>query len=455
MKPFNIAFISIIFITTLIKTVYCLTTINPALIVDKKFTNITATHIGVSNSTPSNVDSEVIFTSSNATFAPVLSVKPGATIEWHFADGTTNNSAKPFKTYKDPAIRQNRLRIIPWSALTGVNLGYDGADGGSSSIEHVPPQGVINIKNMDLMAPYVRQWCSSYNQIPSLNFDNFINLDTLECYHATSLTSVSLHNTPSLRRVCFESCELASLDVSESPNLKDFRSALNRNTSISFGNVGEHIWHLCLRDNPQFVQILPIRQFTGMQELLIWNDNQSGPLNNSSHKLTYVDISNNKYTSVDLTKNPNLITCNCSYNHLTTLVLTQCLKLTTLKCTHNNLASLDISSCKALTHIDAHHNLLTQWAVDEILATLATAKQSGGTCILTSNNPPSSKGLYYRDVLISRGWTVNVSSELSNIEWYLHDILYDKINIMSIIETIYAWIHVFNTHKEILSPKVS
>jgi hypothetical protein len=392
-------------------------------------TRITATYAGISNIATLSIDSVVIFTSSDTTFAPVLSVKPGATVKWRFADGTTSNSARPFKIYRDPAIRQNRLGVTPWSALTGVNLGYDGADGGSSSIERIPPQGVISVKNMELMAPYVRQWCSSYNQIPSLDFDNFINLDTLECYHATNLTSVSLHNTPSLRRVCFEACQITSLNVSESPNLKDFRSALNRNISITFGNNGKYIWHLCLRDNPQFLQILPIKQFTSLQELLIWNDNQSGSFTNASHNLTYVDISNNKYTCADFTRYPNLITCRCSYNHLTSLVLTQCSKLTTLKCAHNNLATLDISSCTALTHIDAHQNNLTQPAVDHILAVLVNGKRTNGNCNLALNSPPSSKGLNSRGILISRGWTVDVSSELSNSEWYLHDILYDYIKI--------------------------
>jgi hypothetical protein len=462
----------IILITASIITLYALISFNttPQVIKEHKNTNAwaallpgihhsksisTATTAGVSSSTASIMVSEVIFTSTGKTFSPVLTVNPRAIVEWHFADGTMSNSSAPNKTYNNCAIRQNRLRITPWSALTGVNLGYDGSDGGNNSIEHIPPQGVINVRNMELMAPYLQQWCSSYNQIPALVFDNFINLNTLECYHATSLTSVSLRNTPSLRRVCFESCKLASLNVSESPNLKDFRSALNQNTSIIFGTVGKHIWHLCVRDNPQFVQILPISQFTGMQELLIWNDNQPGPLNNASHILTYVDISNNKYTIADFRINPNLITCKCSYNNLTSLLLTQCPRLTTLNCAHNNLATLDISSCTALTHIDAHHNLLTQSAVDGILAALVETKHSGGTCILTSNKHPSSKGLYYRDILISRGWTVNVSSELSNIEWYLHDIFYDKIKIKGIIEYIYSCIHVFKIHKEILSPKVS
>jgi len=404
-------------------------------------TRITAALAGVSSSTTLNIESDVIFISSNATFAPILTIKPGATVEWHFADGTTSNSARPCKTYKYPAIRQNRLRITPWSALTRVNLGYDGSDGGDSSIEHVPQQSVVNIKNMELMAPYLRQWCSSYNQIQSLDFDNFITLDTLECYHATSLISVSLHNTSSLRRVCFEACQLAYLNLSESPNLRDLRSALNKNVGITFGNVGEHIYHLCARDNPQFSQILPIRQFTGMQELLIWNDNQSGPLNNASHILRYVDISNNRYTSCDFSMNPNLITCNCSYNKLTSLVLAQCSKLTTLNCSHNNLEALDISSCTALTLVDAHHNLLTQSAVDSILKALVNANNPGGTCILTSNNPPSLKGLCSRNILISRGWTVRISSPFYNSEWIMHDILYDKMKIDVIIEDIHSKIH--------------
>jgi hypothetical protein len=327
------------------------------------------------------------------------------------------------KIYPGAAIRQNRLRVTPWNALIGVNLGYDGSDGGSKTIEHVSPQGVIKVENMVLMAPSLRRWCSSYNQIPSLCFDNFINLDTIECYRSTALTSISLSNTPSLRRACFEECRLTSLDMSGSPNIEDLRSALNRNACITFGTGGKRLWHLCVRDNPQFARNLPIDHFRKMRELLIWNDNQSGPLNNASHSLTYVDISDNRYTSADFTSNPDLITCLCSNNKLASLELGLCPRLTTLNCSHNNLTGLDISSCKALTSIDAHHNLFSQPEVDGILAALVKGNQSGGSCILTMNSPPSRSGLISCNILIARGWSVAVSNRLSDFVWSLQHVL--------------------------------
>lgn len=365
--------------------------------------------------------SEVIFTSTGASFAPVLAVAPGAVVQWRFADGTISNFIAPQKTYGRKAIRKNYLRVTPWSALTRVNIGYDGSDGGSDTIEQVAPQGVIKVENMALMAPYLRQWCSSYNDIPSLVFDNFTNLDTIECYYAIGLTAVSLHNTPVLRRACFEACRLKELDVSESPNLEDLRSAVNQNTGIHFGPVGKGLWHLCVRDNPQFTQPLPLRQFGAMRELLIWNTHQSGPLFNVSHALTNVVIGDNRYTSADFSDNPNLVTCDCQNNVLASLRLKQCPALVTLNCSRNRLTTLDISSCPALLHIDAHHNLLTLAAVDGILAALVNAGHTGGMCNLALNSPPSSAGLESRAILISRGWSVTVATIYADNLWRLHE----------------------------------
>jgi hypothetical protein len=390
-------------------------------LVDGK-TTIRATLTGVSGSTGLSMRSEIIFTSTKKIFAPVLTVKSGTKIQWCFADGTTSTSATPQKNYGSAGTRQNYLRVTPWSALTRVNIGYDGSDGGNNSIEQVSPQGVINVENMGLMAPYLQQWCSSYNNIPSLVFDNFINLDTIECYHAVGLTSISLHNTPALKRACFEACRLKNLNVSESSNLEDLRGAHNlSDTYIKFGTVGKHLWHLCVRDNPQLKQILPIKQFPVMQELLVWNDNQSGPLQNASHSLTIVEIANNKYTNVNLSNNLNLVTCNCYNNRLTSLILTQCPALTILDCHQNYLRTLNISSCPALLRIDAHNNRLTEPAVDSVLAALVTSGHSGGRCNLSLNSPPSPVGLLYLKTLISRGWSVTVSTPLSDFVWRSFD----------------------------------
>jgi len=376
-------------------------------------------------SPPCNIkNSYVVFASTGKTFAPELTVKSGAAILWLFADGTTSNSPSPKKTFRNASVRHNYLSVTPWSALTGVNLGYDGADGGSEGIKHIPPQGVTGVENMALMAPYLRQWCSSYNHIPSLSFDNFVNLDTIECYRALGLTTVSLRNTPSLRRATFEACHLKTLDVSESPKLEDLRSALNQNSSVKFGSIGEHLRHLCLRDNTQYTQSIPICHFRSLEQIYIWHDNQSGPLNNTRHNLSDVEIDDNQYTSADFTDNANLKNCECYNNKLTSLILARCPELTTLNCSTNRLKNLDISSCRSLTYIDAHHNLLSESAVDNILAALVNAGQTGGTCILAQNSCPSKAGLKSRDMLISRRWDVTLSTAYSDIEWYMLDLWY-------------------------------
>jgi hypothetical protein len=371
-----------------------------------------------------NDDQEVIFTTAGSTFEPVLTLRPHAKVTWTFGDGAVSTSPHPRKKFSNASIRYNRLRIDPWSALIRVNLGYDGADGGSGSIEHNPPQYVIKVENMHLMAPYLRQWCSSHNHISSLVFNNFILLESIDCYRAGGLISIGLRNTPSLKRVCFEACGLNYIDVSESPNLEDLRAAYNTSHVIKFGATGAHIWHFCIRDNPQIDQEMPISRFANWSELYISNSNQSGQLKNLGHMLTAVDIKSNKYTSANFSDNLRLEAINCSDNRLGSLNLRGCSALKELLCTGNELKTLDISSCKDLTYLDAHENELSSSEVDNILANLVKNNCRGGTCNLTVNGPPSRTGYAYRKILLARGWKVSISSTLSNAESRFKDMLY-------------------------------
>lgn len=229
---------------------------------------------------------------------------------------------------------------------------------------------------------------------------------------------MSLCNTPSLRRMCLEACDLRVLDISESPRIGDLRVALNENlTRIRYGAVGKHLWHLCTRDNSKLRQSFPIEQFTAMKHLFIWNDNQSGVCEIQSRNLAYVDISRNRYTGARVAENPDMEYFYCSSNMISSLSLERCGKLKRLDCSNNRIKGLDISGCPGLAYLDAHHNLLTRKAVDDILKALVGAGRPGGTCILAMNSPPSRKGRAYREILLSRGWNVEVSSMFCDMKY--------------------------------------
>ena len=199
------------------------------------------------------VEPDVVrFTTEGNSFSPVVVVNGSPSILWSFADGSTSTSTTPAVNFGTATRRVNTLRVTPWSALQRINIGYDAGDGGSLAIEFVPDQHVSAVEGLERVAPWLGQWCSSYNDLTSLDFSNFVNLDTVECFLSQTLSQVNLANTPKLQRACFEDCNLSSLDLSQSPLLEDLRGAVNNYPTINFGDIGAHTWHICVRDNPQF-----------------------------------------------------------------------------------------------------------------------------------------------------------------------------------------------------------
>ena len=127
---------------------------------------------------------EIIFYSNGSTFSPVIVLQATAEVLWTWDDNTTSNSLTPTKDYGSAQLRPNRLKVTPWSALRRINICYTAEDGGTESIERVPDQHVSLVENISLAAPYLKEWCSSYNNIKSLDFSNFINIETIECYRS-------------------------------------------------------------------------------------------------------------------------------------------------------------------------------------------------------------------------------------------------------------------------------
>ncbi len=340
---------------------------------------------------------EISFTSNGSAFSPVIVVTGSPTIRWTWADGTESNLAAPVKDYGSSDVRINKLHVNPWSSVVRINIGYDGGDGGSPSIEHVADQKVSSVEDLDVVAPYLQQWCSSYNQITSLDFSDFIQLDTIECYLSQTLAEVNLSNTPSLRRACFEDCDLANLDLSQSPNLEDLRSALNSYLTIDFGTTGDNLWHICIRDN--FLTSDPhifsdTSRFPNLEELFIWSDHQTGELNITSTGTTrtvLIYAHDNEYESADFTG-----------------ALQDNFQQGFIDIRRNHLASITLTGCAQITSLNAQDNLLTTDSVDEILAALDVLNRNDGFVDLSGNDPPSESGRNSASALEGKGWTVYV-----------------------------------------------
>ena len=346
------------------------------------------------------------FTTEGDSFAPVLVLGGPATIDWTWSDGSHSAEAKPVKRFGTAAKRTHSLRVTPWSALRRINLGYDAGDGGSGDIEHVPDQKVSAVTGLDLVAPTLGQWCSSYNQIPSLEFVNFAQLDTIECFLSQKLTSVKLVNLPRLRRACFEDCDLRQLDLTGCPALEDLRGAQNAYPSIAFGKIGAQVWHICVRDNPQMADpkvFADLTQFPRISELFIWNDNQAGSIRiPSSHPENGVAIlaDGNHYESADLRG-----------------ALRNARSTATVAFRSNRLRQINIEGCQQICELILEGNLLPADQVDRLLVTMDQLGRSRENIPdwvkpridLRGNAAPGPAGQQAMARLAAKGWTVTAS----------------------------------------------
>jgi hypothetical protein len=162
----------------------------------------------------------ITFVTTGSSFSPILTVTGNPTIQWTFGDGSTSNSKSPTVKFGSAKTRENTLVVTPWNAVTKINIGYDGSDGGvtpsSSTIANLRQQNVVAVSGLENVAPYLQVWASDYNPITELDFSNFTALNTIECFSCRSLTTIRLHNVPSLTRLCIEESDISYLDLSSS-----------------------------------------------------------------------------------------------------------------------------------------------------------------------------------------------------------------------------------------------
>ena len=344
---------------------------------------------------------EIIFYSNGSTFSPVIVLQAAAEVIWTWDDNTTSNILAPTKDYGSAQLRPNRLKVTPWSAVRRINIGYDAGDGGTNKIEFVNDQHISLVENLNLVAPYLKEWCSSYNDLTSLDFSNFINIETIECFLSRSLKNVNLLNTPKLRRACFEDNNLISLDLSDCSSLEDLRGAVNNYSTIIFPNQADKVWHLCLRDNPQLTnQQLANNQsqFPKISELWIWNCNQKGdliiPQTNPTRNISIMAYTNH-FSAIDFRGALRNVNAGGSVDLRS-----------------NELTTVDISGCIQINKLDLRYNLLASEAIDNVLKQVDEYETNNGTIDLRYNKPPTYSGLVYKSNLENRGWVVQTDQNI-------------------------------------------
>jgi hypothetical protein len=219
-----------------------------------------------------------------------------------------------------------------------------------------------------------------------LDLREFTALKFVELAFCHNLDTLKLGSNPVLERLLVIDCDLDSLDISGCPALKELRGALNDLTSINWGSIGQSLWHICIRDNPQIIDNIPaLTQFPVLSELFVQNTNQTGAFVCHSSAILLILASYNHYTSADISDCPRLQMLLLSGNPLNSLNIG----------TANNLIQVDLKDCG-----------LTESQTDYVLQTLDEAGLSNGYLELTGNAAPSAEGLVNSDSLKGRGWTI-------------------------------------------------
>ena len=329
----------------------------------------------------------------------MIAVTGSPAILWTFPDGSTSASAAPTKSFGSAATRRTTLNVMPWSAVTRINVGYDGWD----DIEHVADQHVSAVEGLALVAPTLRQWCSWYNDLTSLDFTDFVALEDIEANESARLATVRLQNTPSLKRVILEATRLEDLDVSTSLQLVELRAGASTYSSLVFAPaVYPALSHVCVRDNPQLVDrrvFADTARWPQLGQLWIWNTNQEGTLRVPSTRPTgavSVIVDDNRYTSLDF-RGAFQGTVDEAF----------------VSAVRNRVTAIDLGGCRQLTQLDLRSNPLSSEAEDALLATLdafGRAREAGMDwpflVDLRGNAVPTAAGRASAARLAAKGWTV-------------------------------------------------
>lgn len=327
--------------------------------------------------------SYVEFTTTGATFNPTIEISGGNTATWTCTEtAQVLTGVDPTFDFGTVAVRHVRLTVATsggLAAITTLNLGFDNFnDSGRYQLGaayNKSPQACSGVTNLTNLTGLVNFAAANGNLTGALDFTGCSNLRYVECY-AAQVESVNLTGCTSLWRICFEANRLTSLDLNPvAGNLRDLRAAVQQAGPLTFVTLTSNmtaLYHFCTRDQT-VINVPPGSRLPAVEELWIWNCNQSGAYV-AGAGLVDLQAYQNHYTSFDFTA--------------ATLV--------------NNvlLANSNLSSAE----------------VNRVLRQLAAHSVNNGTVNLAGNSGPTEQGTAAASVLTGRGWTVTTATAVADTE---------------------------------------
>lgn len=295
-----------------------------------------------------------------------------------------------FDSNRDGAITTNELNQITSLNISG--LGIRNIDGISyfTSLKELDCSS-NDIGNLDMTQNTELQSLScSDNQITQINITNCKFLNYLDC-SKNNLASLFIQNTPELTSINCSYNKFTSLDLSNNHQLIQLVANNNLLICLNFDNNRKLEIIDCSFNRLKSLDILGLANLRELNcgnnmlslmntkgnsnlQILQCNDNQLKNLDVSqNNQLAILDYSNGKFifsptidfpgecsgntiSSMDISKNPNLIHIYCSNNEIRELDLSNCNNLMILSCENNQLTTLNLSLNSRLRQLVCYNN---------------------------------------------------------------------------------------------------
>ena len=389
-------------------------------------------------------------------FKPAMEFSADAEVTVDYGDGTLpvtfSAGSGPVSpdTYlfaDGASLHQVRILVDPWEALSVINLGFRGGDGGNGdderllsdlpyiefhpSFDEIPdddadePKDVVldnvgtvtAIENLSVAAG-LTALCCEYQPIEVLDLSDCGNILTLEAYFS-SITTTNFQGCVSLRRCCLEATgamynwrvedgdriDDEVLDLRDCSDLRDIRGTGDDHVMMYLHpDAVAKLWHLCKTYNSRLTEVkigdeepakLDIRRFTNL--IQCW--------------LSYSPVIEDAAAT---DANASLYSVWLSGCGVQTLDIENQTQIRYVDIDDNPLTDVNIRGCANLIVLKMHDCGLPEAMVDGILEDLdeSLGDDPASDNLITldgTNDPPSAAGLVHAEAMRSRGWNISIN----------------------------------------------
>lgn len=206
--------------------------------------------------------------------------------------------------------------------------------------------------NVSTLTELTGLYCEN-NQISSLNLTNNVNLEVLN-YRYNNLPSVNLTSNVNLTNLTCTNNNIVNMDVSGNVNLEIINCSNNSIVSLDFANNTNLLAVNAFNNLLTSVNLLAN---VNLEELYIY-DNLISTINLSNNvNLLYLTLSNNQLTQLDVLNNVNLSELNCGANQIVALDLSNNVILEEVYAYDNLITVLTLPN--AVGYVNVMDNKLT------------------------------------------------------------------------------------------------